>query len=652
LGGAASLVLIANPGAAYAPLAFQFAVSQYGILLLNLTPFLRLDGYYLLSDALGVPNLSSRSSGFLRKVFPRRLREAWAEGQLWPAFNREENILLVFGGLSALWIANLLGLGVLVAPVRMVETVGRLLTGGFAGASPIAIIFALVGLVFGLTLVLRTVQGLSGWLQKTMRGLQSAPAWRVGLVFGFLAAAVALVPELLVLQGSARVVLTGQVYAHVIVLAGSLLAAVTAGRLFRELRGAGLRPALGGLAFTGLALLAIGAGDASGLPLPLRSLRWLAWLPALGGALLSVRTLWKMVGAPLGGAMLLVGLGALALALAPESSTAFLTLAGHTLLAAGVWMHWQLAHRPLALARVAPLVETPEPAQMLKQAVYAVGRELTQSYGEVAGPKAKRDLAFNFNNRLANTDWPIWLTSKGSLGEKFSGGLDERAQMYRAALAELRELIVAELERGFAEGAQAQALAELPLPLRAIFGKWLLAAGPEAEGDDDRVRLRLAGRRLAETMVLGCARIYGWHLTGSAIGGFNRVAAGADWPMYIRGNGRLADELSGDLLNLSHTYGEALQALLGRVAALTGPDFVERGVVQVYDSLPWETREVAAQALFEPLSWARRLRQARTADPRAAFLRSVPLFGWLPPDEAADLAARIKPRLVKAGQVV
>jgi CRP-like cAMP-binding protein len=289
---------------------------------------------------------------------------------------------------------------------------------------------------------------------------------------------------------------------------------------------------------------------------------------------------------------------------------------------------------------------------MLKQAVYAVGRELTQSLGEVAGPKAKRDLAFEFNNRLANTDWPIWLTSKGSFGEKFKGLLDERAQMYRAALAELREQIVARLGRGFADGAQAQALAELPLPLRAIFNKWMLAAGGDTESDDDRVRLRFAGRRLAETVVLGCARVYGWRLTGSAIGGFNRAAAGAGWPMYIRGNGRLADELTGDLLSLSHTYGEALQALLGRVAALTGPSFVERGVVQVYDSLPWETREVATQALFEPLSWARLLRSARTADPRTAFLRSVPLFGWLPPDEAADLAVRVKPRLVKAGQTV
>src|SRR6185369_10318752 len=148
--------------------------------------------------------------------------------------------------------------------------------------------------------VLRTVQGVSGWLQKTMRGLQAAPAWRVTLVFGALAVVAAVVPDLLIFQGSARTIRTGQAYAHVIVLAATLLAAVTAIRLFRELRGAGLRPALGGLALTAIAVAAV-----FNLPLPLRSLRWLAWVPAVLGAVLTGPTLWKLVGAPLGGAVLL-----------------------------------------------------------------------------------------------------------------------------------------------------------------------------------------------------------------------------------------------------------------------------------------------------------------------------------------------------------
>jgi len=74
---------------------------------------------------------------------------------------------------------------------------------------------------------------------------------------------------------------------------------------------------------------------------------------------------------------------------------------------------------------------------------------------------------------------------------------------------------------------------------------------------------------------------YGWRLTDTAIGQFNRAAAAANWPLYIRGNGRLADELGGDLLTIAQMYGEALQDLLGRVAGITGAAFVERGVVQV-----------------------------------------------------------------------
>jgi CRP-like cAMP-binding protein len=172
------------------------------------------------------------------------------------------------------------------------------------------------------------------------------------------------------------------------------------------------------------------------------------------------------------------------------------------------------------------------------------------------------------------------------------------------------------------------------------------------------VRLRLAGRRLAETLVIGCARVYGWPLTEEAIGGFNRTAAIAGWSLYVRGNGRIADELHGDLLGIAEAYREALQDLLGRVAAVAGVAFVERGVVQVYDSLPWEAREVTDTLLFSRLSWARRLTdtdegdQGARDDDRRVYLRSIPLLSWLAPDDLAALAAQLSPRRVRAGRVL
>jgi CRP-like cAMP-binding protein len=214
-----------------------------------------------------------------------------------------------------------------------------------------------------------------------------------------------------------------------------------------------------------------------------------------------------------------------------------------------------------------------------------------------------------------------------------------------------------------ADDARMQALAELPAPMRAIFQRWIpadqqLQERNTAAVDDDRARLRLAGRRLAETLVIGCARAYGWSLTDEAIGGFNRTAAIAGWSLYIRGNGRIADELHGDLLGIAQTYREALQDLLGRVAAIVGVAFVERGVVQVYDSLPWEAREVAVALLFRRITWARCLTQAGQDDQRSrdadrlAFLQTIPLVSWLAPADQAELAAQLTSRRMRAESVV
>lgn len=659
LGGLVALIIVAYPDWVFAPAAYQFALSQYVLNVFNLTPFIRLDGYYLLADWLEVPNLGTRATGYLQKSLPNRLRQAWAEGQLWPRFSREEKILLGFGLLSTLWIVNLMGIGVLSAPVRVFDTFRRLFTGGFANSNLVTIVFALLGVFFTAGLLLRTTQMIRGWLTRTGRSLQTAPGWRTGGTFALVTIGLSLLPDLLITQGQ-RVATSAAFYQHAILLAASALMTLYAVRLGRELRGSGWPPLPFGLALTGLSLLVLEGIDVYGQvmaspiawPLTLPVLRLLALWSTIGGASLTAPLLAKLRGAPLGWAALLGLSGVIALgAAAWGASGSFLTVGGHAFLAASVIMCWQVTHQPMVLPRIPMQIETDDPSRMLKQAVYAVARELTQSLAEVAGPKAMRDLAFNFNNRIADTEWPQWLTMKGAFGEKFKGTIEERAAMYRATLAELHSLIAARLGQGFANGAQAQALAELPAPLRAIFQRWIMAGSGES-ADDDRLRLRLAGRRLAETMVIGCGRICGWHLTDQAIGGFNRAAAIANWPMYIRGNGRLADETSGDLLGLAQIYSEALQDLLGRVAAIAGPAFVERGVLQVYDSLPWEAREVTAHLLFERLSWARRLNQAHTDDPRAAFLHMVPLLGWLPPQEVAALAAIVTPRRVKSGHQV
>jgi putative peptide zinc metalloprotease protein len=666
LGGIAAFVLIANPAASYAPLAFQFAISQYSLVLLNLTPFIRLDGYYLLADGLGITNLSQRSGGFLRMGFPAKLRAAWREGHLLPRLTREETILVIFGGMSALWIANLLGLAILTAPVRIVTMFERFVNGGFASASIGTTAFALAGVLFTVLLMVRAVSMIKNWVQKTQRDLRDAPSWRAALILSIAALILALIPDALVWRGIALPVTT--IYTRTLSLAAAAIALLVARRLSRELRGAGLRISMLGLQVTAMVLVLLDAVSLLDVLLPVPDMLSGALLslvaaaaltPAVLGAALALQAVRLLLFAPLrwgvltslvGGAMLIAN------ALFPDGvQSLFFAVAGRSLIASSLLLHSALIARPLPLRRIAPVEAGDEPADLLAAAASAIARELAQALAEIAGKPSMLQLATEFNSTALSADWPLWLTMTGSLGDQTTGTATERGPIYRAALDALQAGIADRMGSAFARDAYVQAVAELPLILRAAVERWLLPDDPSQEGiavEDDRVRLRLAGRRLADTLLIGCACIYGWRLTEEAIGGFNRVAAAAHWPLYVRGNGRLADDLHGALTDISGVYADALQELLGRIAAVAGVGFVERGVVQVYDSLPWEVREVSRNTLFRRLSWARTVADQSDCDPRVDFLRTVPLLGWLDPADLGRLASMTRVRRVRAGKTL
>ena len=64
----------AFPDAPGATVLYKFAVLNYFVVLLNLVPLLELDGYYILSDLIQVPDLRQRSLSFMRDDLPRKLR--------------------------------------------------------------------------------------------------------------------------------------------------------------------------------------------------------------------------------------------------------------------------------------------------------------------------------------------------------------------------------------------------------------------------------------------------------------------------------------------------------------------------------------------------------------------------------------------------
>ncbi|HTG48437.1 MAG TPA: cyclic nucleotide-binding domain-containing protein [Actinomycetota bacterium] len=74
LAGIASVLLLLRPDASFAPFLFKFAVINYYVIFLNLIPLLELDGYWILTDAIEVPDLRARSLAFVQHDLWHKLR--------------------------------------------------------------------------------------------------------------------------------------------------------------------------------------------------------------------------------------------------------------------------------------------------------------------------------------------------------------------------------------------------------------------------------------------------------------------------------------------------------------------------------------------------------------------------------------------------
>ena len=74
LAGFASLAILVFPDASIAGLLYRFALINYFVIFLNLVPLLELDGYWILSDLIQVPDLRQRSLQFIQHDLWHKLR--------------------------------------------------------------------------------------------------------------------------------------------------------------------------------------------------------------------------------------------------------------------------------------------------------------------------------------------------------------------------------------------------------------------------------------------------------------------------------------------------------------------------------------------------------------------------------------------------
>lgn len=98
VGGLAAIYIYLYPSASINSFLFKMLAVAYATVLFNVNPFLKYDGYYLLSDYLEITSLRERSTAFLRRNFLTKILTR-------RNFSREEKIYTVFGALSFLWMA-------------------------------------------------------------------------------------------------------------------------------------------------------------------------------------------------------------------------------------------------------------------------------------------------------------------------------------------------------------------------------------------------------------------------------------------------------------------------------------------------------------------------------------------------------------------
>lgn len=90
IAGAASILVWAFPGAPGAEILYRFALLNYFVIFLNLIPLLELDGYWILSDLIQVPDLRPRSLQFIRY-------DLWRKARHREGFTRQEVGLALYG---------------------------------------------------------------------------------------------------------------------------------------------------------------------------------------------------------------------------------------------------------------------------------------------------------------------------------------------------------------------------------------------------------------------------------------------------------------------------------------------------------------------------------------------------------------------------
>lgn len=201
IGSIAAIIAWAAPETLAGVWMRRIATASYLTALFNFNPLLELDGYFILVDALRLPNLRNRALAFIGGPFWQKLRAG-------AAFNQEERIFAGYGLLSAIYTGVAIVMATLFWQRQFASMVSELWAGGWIGRLLAVALFVLViaPLVVGVALAgWGAIRAAAAWLAR--RGYGRNPLI-VASAFGVLALAIGLLPLRFGLSWETGMVLT------------------------------------------------------------------------------------------------------------------------------------------------------------------------------------------------------------------------------------------------------------------------------------------------------------------------------------------------------------------------------------------------------------------------------------------------------------
>jgi putative peptide zinc metalloprotease protein len=563
-------------------LLFKVAFLGYFSVFLNLNPLLELDGYFILSDWLGMPALRQRSFAFIREELPgkalawlRSLRPRLAGSQAAGKpgaglmFTRDETVFTVFGVLAALYTLYALGVAVYFWQTRLANVLLDLWDKEPAlifkplVALLVAAVVVPVALALG-TMLWGGVRRLADWLERRhFFDRDRNVAW------------VALAGLTAILLASA---LTGMPVAVSLLLGG--LATGTLVLTARQYAGAEFQATFWGLTLAAALLL---AGIA---------------LRGMGVAVLAVlMEQLAAIGLLLAGVRSLVGVDLRRSATWEQAvMVGLLLLSCIIVLPVARWTAgWPLPEAAPAVASVYFIVVFL--ALILPTLTAYAGTRFTIPWATFAAGAAVLGM---LGVARATPGWSV------------KAGTDAGLELVVAALWGVGGLVY------------------------ATAGRRLSFASPHWTQDvtlSEEERLRVAFARFLETLFEGFRLTFGARRAQAVDDELDVVSVAADWDVEIDA-GRVRDELDLSritILEQADRYREVLARTADLMDDWAGSALTLRLIQAAYDGLPWPDRETLGRYVLAGTPWGGAVADefALARGERDRLLRSVPFFAGL-----------------------